>query len=81
MFGLASNGGASTSDACSSVTWSNNFLRFPDTCGATGSSNSDFLLLRMLVEMLPTTSATFTIIDDTRSSDCYILGLDLTDAM
>ena len=32
---LASNGGASASDACSGVTWSNDFDALSDDCGAT----------------------------------------------
>ncbi|MBN1447337.1 MAG: PKD domain-containing protein, partial [Bacteroidetes bacterium] len=35
---LASNGGASASDACGGVTWSNNFTALSDLCGATGSA-------------------------------------------
>ena len=39
---LASNGGASASDACSSVTWSNNFSSLSDACGATGTASVTF---------------------------------------
>ena len=34
---LASNGGAMASDACSDVTWSNDFDALSDDCGATGN--------------------------------------------
>ena len=61
---LASNGGASASDACSSVTWSNNFTLVSDTCGATGSATVTFTATDACGNA-STTSATFTIIDDT----------------
>ncbi|WP_374402138.1 gliding motility-associated C-terminal domain-containing protein, partial [Flavobacterium sp.] len=61
---LASNGGASASDACSSVTWSNNFTAVSDTCGATGSATVTFTATDACGNA-STTSATFTIIDDT----------------
>ena len=32
---LASNGGATASDVCSGVTWSNDFVALSDDCGAT----------------------------------------------
>ncbi|MFG6687678.1 LamG-like jellyroll fold domain-containing protein [Mariniflexile sp. HNIBRBA6329] len=35
---LASNGGATATDNCSSVTWSNNFSSLSNTCGETGSA-------------------------------------------
>ena len=35
---LASNGGASATDACSGVTWSNDFDALSDDCGATGAA-------------------------------------------
>ncbi|MCD8518858.1 MAG: hypothetical protein LRY32_04555, partial [Flavobacterium sp.] len=61
---LASNGGASASDACSSVTWSNNFTSVSDTCGATGSATVTFTATDACGNA-STTSATFTIVDDT----------------
>ena len=39
---LASNGGASASDACSGVTWSNDFDALSDDCGATGAATVTF---------------------------------------
>ena len=38
---LASNGGAMASDACSDVTWSNDFAALSDDCGATGHGDCD----------------------------------------
>ena len=35
---LANNGGATASDVCSGVTWSNDFVALSDDCGATGSA-------------------------------------------
>jgi hypothetical protein len=35
---LASNGGASATDACSGVTWSNDFAALSDDCGTTGAA-------------------------------------------
>ena len=35
---LDSNGGASATDNCSSVTWSNDFVALSDDCGATGTA-------------------------------------------
>jgi len=48
---LSTQGGASASDACSGVTWSNNFTALSPICGATGSATVISLLL-MLVETL-----------------------------
>ena len=39
---LASNGGAMASDACSGVTWSNDFDMLSDDCGATGMATVTF---------------------------------------
>jgi hypothetical protein len=39
---LASNGGASATDACSGVTWSNDFDALSDDCGATGAATVIF---------------------------------------
>ena len=61
---LASNGGASASDVCSSVTWSNNFTSVSDTCGATGSASVTFTATDNCGNSSSTT-ATFTIIDNT----------------
>ena len=39
---LASNGGASATDACSSLTWTNDFDALSDDCGATGTATVTF---------------------------------------
>ena len=39
---LVNHGGASASDACSGVTWSNDFSALSDDCGATGSAKVKF---------------------------------------
>ena len=39
---LTSNGGASASDVCSGVTWSNNFAGLSDLCSATGGATVTF---------------------------------------
>ncbi len=59
---LASNGGASASDACGGVTWSNNFTVLSDLCGATGSATVIFKATDACGNTA-TTSATFTIVD------------------
>ena len=61
---LASNGGASASDNCSNVTWTNNFTSVSDTCGATGSASVTFTATDACGNSAATT-ATFTIIDTT----------------
>jgi gliding motility-associated-like protein len=59
---LVSNGGASASDACSEVTWSNNFTALSDLCGNTGSATVSFTATDNCGNP-STTSATFTIQD------------------
>ncbi len=59
---LNANGGASSSDICGSVTWSNNFTALSDACGATGSANVTFTAEDDCGKTA-TTSATFTIED------------------
>ncbi|UGS24801.1 T9SS type B sorting domain-containing protein [Flavobacterium channae] len=61
---LASNGGASASDACSSVTWSNNFSSLSDACGATGTASVTFTATDDCGNSTSST-ATFTIQDTT----------------
>ncbi|QBZ98778.1 HYR-like domain-containing protein [Flavobacterium sangjuense] len=61
---LASNGGASASDACSNVTWTNNFNELNDGCGNTGSASVTFTATDDCGNAT-TTSATFTIEDTT----------------
>ena len=59
---LNSNGGASASDICSGVTWSNNFGEVSDECGATGSVTVEFTATDDCGNDSKTT-ATFTIED------------------
>src|SRR5690606_542792 len=61
---LASNGGASASDTCSDVVWSNNFDGLSDDCGATGSATVTFTATDDCGNTSETT-ATFTIEDTT----------------
>ena len=61
---LASHGGASASDACSDVTWSNDFAALSDDCGATGAATVTFTATDDCGNSSSTT-ATFTIEDTT----------------
>ena len=61
---LTSNGGASASDTCSNVTWSNNFSALSDSCGNTGTATVTFTATDGCGNAT-TTSATFTIQDTT----------------
>ncbi|CCG53278.1 Protein of unknown function precursor; putative adhesin [Flavobacterium indicum GPTSA100-9 = DSM 17447] len=70
---LASNGGASASDACSSVTWTNNFNSLSDTCGATGSATVTFTATDNCGNSASST-ATFTIQDTTAPVICDSSG-------
>jgi hypothetical protein len=60
---LATAGGASASDACGGVSWSNNFTALSDDCGETGSATVTFTATDACGNDT-TTTATFTIIDD-----------------
>uniref|UniRef100_UPI00404B6B30 HYR-like domain-containing protein n=3 Tax=Gelidibacter sp. TaxID=2018083 RepID=UPI00404B6B30 len=73
---LASNGGASASDACSDVVWSNNFDGLSDECGATGSATVTFTATDDCGNASETT-ATFTI-EDTNSPPITYAAQDLT---
>ncbi|SHJ82825.1 gliding motility-associated C-terminal domain-containing protein, partial [Flavobacterium haoranii] len=73
---LAANGGASSSDACSSVTWSNNYASLSDDCGATGSVSVTFTATDDCGNS-SSSSATFTI-QDTTAPTIDILASDLT---
>ena len=57
---LANNGGATASDACSGVTWSNDIVALSDDCGATGSATVTFTATDDCGNASSTT-ATFTI--------------------
>src|SRR5690606_17629938 len=62
---LASNGGASASDSCSTnLTWTNNFTSLSDECGATGSATVTFTATDECGNFA-TATATFTIEDTT----------------
>ena len=65
---LANNGGATASDVCSGVTWSNDFVALSDDCGATGSATVIFTATDDCGNASSTT-ATFTIEDTTTSID------------
>ena len=74
---LNNNGGASASDICGNVTWSNNFEALSDDCGATGSATVEFTATDDCGNSSKTT-ATFTIEDttdpsiDTEASDMTV---------
>ena len=53
-------GGAAASDACSGVTWSNDFTALSDLCGATGAATVTFTATDDC-GLTSTTTATFTI--------------------
>ena len=63
---LGNNAGAAATDACSGVTWSNNYVDgdLSDECGATGSVTVIFTATDAC-DNASTTSATFTIVDET----------------
>ncbi|WP_430400636.1 gliding motility-associated C-terminal domain-containing protein [Flavobacterium sp.] len=73
---LAANGGASASDVCSSVTWSNDFSAVSDGCGATGTVTVTFTATDDCGNDI-TTSATFTI-QDTTDPIISVQAQDLT---
>ncbi|TJY34024.1 gliding motility-associated C-terminal domain-containing protein [Pontimicrobium aquaticum] len=61
---LNANGGASATDDCSTITWSNDFTGLSDNCGATGSATVTFTVSDSCGNESSTT-ATFTIEDIT----------------
>src|SRR5690606_26465597 len=61
---LANNGGATSSDTCGDVTWSNDYSVLSDLCGATGSATVTFTATDECGNT-SSTSATFTIEDTT----------------
>ena len=73
---LASNGGASASDACSGVTWTNDFDTLSDDCGATGAATVTFTATDACGNSASTT-ATFTI-EDTTAPAIDTEALDVT---
>lgn len=72
---LASNGGATAEDACSDVTWSNDFSTLSDDCGSTGSATVTFTATDGCGNST-TTAATFTIVDT--SAPIIMEAQDLT---
>ena len=62
---LNNNGGASASDLCSNVTWSNNYSALSNGCGATGSATVTFTATDECGNTVPTT-ATFIVKDNTK---------------
>ena len=73
---LASNGGAMASDACSDVTWSNDFDALSDDCGATGTATVTFTATDDCGNSSSTT-ATFTI-EDTTAPAIDMAAMDAT---
>ena len=61
---LANNGGASATDNCSNIEWSNDFVALSDDCGATGSVTVIFTATDDC-DNPSSTTATFTIEDTT----------------
>ncbi len=74
---LNSNGGATATDDCSAVTWSNDFSQLSDDCGATGSATVTFTATDACGNST-STSATFTIEDTTAPSFNEALPADIT---
>ncbi|WP_418639027.1 DUF7507 domain-containing protein [Winogradskyella sp.] len=62
---LATNGGASATDLCSTITWSHNFTSLSDGCGETGSATVTFTATDDCGNSTSTT-ATFNSIDTTK---------------
>lgn len=60
---LSSNGGATATDLCSAVTWTNNFIELSDLCGATGTATVIFTATDQCNNPISTNAVTFTIID------------------
>jgi len=61
---LANNGGATASDVCSEITWTNDDSGFPNNCGATGEATITFTATDGCGNSASST-ATFTIVDTT----------------
>ncbi|MFK2821346.1 hypothetical protein U0L90_14575, partial [Flavobacteriaceae sp. LMIT009] len=74
---LNSNGGATATDICSGVTWSNDFSALSDDCGFTGSATVTFTATDECGNEVSTT-ATFTIIDTTAPTFVEELPADAT---
>jgi gliding motility-associated-like protein len=74
---LASNGGASSTDACSSVTWTNDYSALSGDCGASGSVLVTFTATDDCGNS-STSSATFTIQDTTAPTFSSSLPADMS---
>ncbi|MEZ4782009.1 MAG: hypothetical protein R2816_10760 [Flavobacteriaceae bacterium] len=74
---LDTNGGATASDDCSAVAWSNDFTALSDDCGATGSATVTFTVTDGCGNTSSTT-ATFTIEDTTDPTFNESLPSDVT---
>ncbi|WP_299391478.1 gliding motility-associated C-terminal domain-containing protein [uncultured Gelidibacter sp.] len=61
---LENNGGATATDDCSAISWSNNFTSLSDLCGATGAATVTFTATDACGNS-DSTTATFTIVDTT----------------
>ncbi|WP_083702174.1 gliding motility-associated C-terminal domain-containing protein [Mangrovimonas sp. DI 80] len=61
---LSSNGGATATDDCSSITWSNDFESLTEACGATGTAEVTFTAIDGCGNE-STTTVSFTIVDTT----------------
>ena len=64
---LSTNGGATATDSCSNVIWTNNYTALSDDCGLTGSAIVTFTATDACLNT-STSTATFTIIDSTPPS-------------
>ncbi|TPV31557.1 hypothetical protein FJ651_15335, partial [Paucihalobacter ruber] len=74
---LNANGGASASDNCSDIIWTNNFIELSDECGFTGSATVTFTASDECGNRT-TTTATFTIEDNTAPTFVEALPADAT---
>ncbi|MCK0110526.1 gliding motility-associated C-terminal domain-containing protein, partial [Flavobacteriaceae bacterium S0825] len=74
---LNSNGGATATDDCSVITWTNDFTALSDDCGATGSATVTFTVTDSCGNETSTT-ATFTIEDTTAPTFVETLPADAT---
>jgi len=73
---LGSHGGATASDVCGGVTWSDDYVELSDDCGATGSATVTFVATDDCGNA-STTTATFTI-EDTTAPTIGTAASDLT---
>ncbi len=74
---LNTNGGATATDDCSVITWSNDFTQLSDECGATGSALVTFTATDACGNAT-STSATFTIVDTVAPAFNETLPIDVT---